>query len=206
MDGDSVVIKHRGLPGHTTPLTELRYHLPAPLDTMERWEPPADASKAVFTRVVPLEANAAFDELREHAWKKTAGPQAWTYISEFGDPETYVGETRVVPGGVNERIVACEPGKFFDYTITAGLFPTHFHLGQVALTEFTSDAGEKLTRVTWTVNFKPWFGVWLVVRLVLCSIPMFLGNFESACVKRAQAEAEAAAAAVAKPKRKGSRA
>ena len=153
---------------------------------------PPNVTSTEFVRVVHLPAKAAFDEFREHGWKKTMGPQGWTYIAEVGDPETHIGETRVVPGGLHERILAFEDGKFFEYSVVAGPFPVDYHRGRVEFTEFVADSGERMTRITWTIKYKAKTGMGPVVAAVVQStIPIFIGNVESACAKRAQAEKKA---------------
>jgi len=143
---------------------------------------PKDVTTVSFERTVHCDAGTAFQQFREHAWLRTLGPQGWTKIIEPGDAATHVGETRAVPGGLHERIVAYNEPEYFEYSVVAGPFPVDYHLGRVTFTEFAAPSGEKCTRVDWTIKFKPKMGMYLaVVGVIKASIPIFIGNFESNC-------------------------
>jgi len=144
---------------------------------------PADVETVTFERTVACDARTAFAQFREHAWLKTVGPHSWTSVVEPGDPATHVGETRAVPGGLHERIVACQEPDFFEYSVVSGPFPVDYHLGRVSFTESTAEGtGETRTRVQWTIKFKAKMGMYLaVLGVIKGTIPLFIGNFESGC-------------------------
>jgi hypothetical protein len=135
-------------------------------------------------KIVPTNITTAFELFREHVWLKSLGPDSWTTIVEKGDEKTRIGETRQVPLGLRERISACDPPHSFEYSVVAGPFPVDYHLGRVEFKEFVAEDGSKLTKVTWSVKFKPKPGMGLgVSATVNGTFPMFLGNYASAVAK-----------------------
>ncbi|CAK9005659.1 unnamed protein product [Durusdinium trenchii] len=80
-----------------------------------------------------------------------------------------------------ERIQEAERGKFIEYTIDKGPWPTSYNRARVSFEAL--DGG---TLVTWRSNFTPFFGCWWLSSVVGLAFRTMLGTLAAAAVSSAR--------------------
>ncbi|CAE8644841.1 unnamed protein product [Polarella glacialis] len=90
-----------------------------------------------------------------------------TRILEKGDPVTGEGSIRIVPGGIQEEILAASRGQFIEYHVAKGPFPVSYHRGRVEFVAVSSTDSSASTMVTWSCSYTPFFLLGPVLGVVI---------------------------------------
>merc|ERR1712166_1353554 len=134
----------------------------------------------VLEQLVLLSPDDCFTAFINKVWIDGGGmgPIAPTIV-QTGDPETFEGHIRQVPGCIQEEILASTPGHSLTYHVKSGPFPVSYHRGHVEFQKVPADvaraagcAEAAVTRVVWTCNYTPWCGCACVVG---CTIRISFG-------------------------------